>query len=117
MLPRFETITRIQNVSTELSLGTQVWRTHRGDKTPVVIPVGSETGDDTILATTDGRTLNIDYVTAAGPGPVLGRRTLPGNYTGRQSVQAEPDNGCCILLAARELAGIGRKDLAGGRSK
>ena len=71
MLPRFETITRIQNVSTELSLGTQVWRTHRGDKTPVVIPVGSETGDDTILATTDGRTLNIDYVTAAGPGPVL----------------------------------------------
>jgi beta-lactamase superfamily II metal-dependent hydrolase len=67
MLPRQETFTRIQTVSNDLGLNTQVWRTDRGDKTPTVIPVGNETGDDTILATTNGQTLNIRYV-GAGSG-------------------------------------------------
>ena len=58
MLPRPETFLRIQNVSNQFNLNTQVWRTDRGDKTPTVVPVGSETGDDTILATTDGQTLS-----------------------------------------------------------
>jgi competence protein ComEC len=66
MLPRPETFTRIQNVSNQLNLNTQVWRTDRDDKTPMVVPVGRETGDDTILATTEGKTLSINYV-VAGP--------------------------------------------------
>ena len=66
MLPRPETVTRIQNVSTQLNLNTQIWRTDRDDKMPTVVPVGTETGDDTVLATTDGQTLSINYV-ATGP--------------------------------------------------
>ena len=62
MLPRPETFTRIDNVSTRLNLDTRVWRTDRDDKTPVVRPVGEETGDDTVLATTDGATLSINYI-------------------------------------------------------
>jgi competence protein ComEC len=62
MLPRPETFTRIETVSTDLSLSTSVWRTDRGDKAPIVRPVGSETGDDTILATSNGQTVSIDYV-------------------------------------------------------
>ena len=42
-----------------------------GDKAPAVVPVGSETGDDTILATTDGQTLSINYVDAAPTTPGL----------------------------------------------
>ncbi len=69
MLPSPETFTRIQNVSNQLNLNTQVWSTDRDDKTPTVVPVGSETGDDTILATTDGQTLSINYVVV---GPTTG---------------------------------------------
>ena len=50
MLPRPGTLTRIQNVSTQLNLNTQVWRTDRDDKVPTVVPVGTEAGDDTVLA-------------------------------------------------------------------
>jgi beta-lactamase superfamily II metal-dependent hydrolase len=64
MLPRQETLTLIQAVSNDLGLNTDLWRTDRGDKTPTPIPIGSETGDDTILATTGGQTLNIRYVDA-----------------------------------------------------
>ena len=71
MLPRPETFTRIQNVSNQLNLNTQVWRTDRDDKTPTVVPVGSETGDDTILATTDGQTLSINYVVVEPTTPGL----------------------------------------------
>jgi len=62
MRPSPEVFTRIQNVSNQLNLNTQVWRTDLGDKTPTLVPVGSESGDDTILATTDGKTLSINYV-------------------------------------------------------
>ena len=62
MLPRAETFTRIESVSQRLNLDTRVWRTDRADKTPVLLPVGQETGDDTVLAKTDGVTLSIDYV-------------------------------------------------------
>ena len=62
MLPRAETLTRIENVSKKLNLDTCVWRTDHADKTPVLRPVGEETGDDTVLAKTDGVTLSIDYV-------------------------------------------------------
>lgn len=71
MLPRPETFTRIQNVSNQLNLNTQVWRTDRDDKMPTVVPVGSETGDDTILATTDGQRLSINYVDATPTTPGL----------------------------------------------
>jgi len=67
MLPRNETFTRIQNVSTKLTLNTQVWRTDRDDKTPTLKPVGTETGDDTVLAATDGQTLTINYVATPTP--------------------------------------------------
>jgi len=74
MLPRPETFTRIETVSTDLNLSTTVWRTDRGDKTPVLKPVGSETGDDTILATTNGQTISIDYVQAdSAAAPVINR--------------------------------------------
>ena len=71
MLPRDETFARIANVSTQLNLETQVWRTDRDDKTPVLKPVGEETGDDTVLATTDGQTLSIDYVASPASSPTL----------------------------------------------
>lgn len=64
MLPRPETFERIEKVSTALNLHTQVWRTDRGDKAPLLKPVGTEAGDDTVVAITDGRTLQIDYAQA-----------------------------------------------------
>jgi competence protein ComEC len=67
MLPRDETFTRIETVSTRLGLNTRVWRTDRDDKTPVLKPVGTELGDDNVVATTDGTSLAIDYVTSAAP--------------------------------------------------
>ncbi|HKX46042.1 MAG TPA: MBL fold metallo-hydrolase [Planctomycetota bacterium] len=69
MLPREETFERIAAVSAALGLGTQVWRTDRGDKEPVVIPVGQEAGDDTVVLRTDGATLQIHYADAP-PEPV-----------------------------------------------
>lgn len=71
MLPRPETFTRIQNVSNQHHLNTQVWRTDRDDKTPNLIPVGSETGDDTVVAITDGQTLMINYVDMMSTNSVL----------------------------------------------
>lgn len=71
MLPRPETFDRIERVSTQLNLNTKVWRTDSHDKTPTVVPVGSETGDDTVLATTDGHTLRIGYVDAGAATPGL----------------------------------------------
>ena len=62
MLPRQDTFDRIETVSNALNINTEVWRTDRGDKAPRLIPVGHETGDDTILATTNGQTLNVRYV-------------------------------------------------------
>ena len=62
MLPREQTLTRIANVSARFNLDTRIWRTDRADKAPVLLPVGQETGDDTVLASTDGVSLTIDYV-------------------------------------------------------
>lgn len=67
MLPRPETFQRIQKVSDELGLGTKVWRTDRDDKEPVLKPVGTETGDDTVVVTTDGRNVTVRY---AGDAPL-----------------------------------------------
>ena len=67
MLPRPETFTRIENVSSRFNLGTCVWRTDYADKTPQMVPVGQETGDDTVLAVTDGVTLSINYVLPRAP--------------------------------------------------
>lgn len=61
MLPASETLARIELVSSDLSLATEVWRTDRGDKEPLV-PVGQEAGDDTVLAMTDGVSLTMGYV-------------------------------------------------------
>jgi hypothetical protein len=72
MLPRNETFTRIQNVSTKLNLNTRVWRTDRDDKTPTLKPVGIETGDDTVVAITDGQSLSMNYVSLPVPtSPIL----------------------------------------------
>ena len=71
MLPRASTITRIESVSDRLNLGTRVWRTDRADKTPVLLPVGQEAGDDTVLALTDGVTLSVDYVLPLKPTTTL----------------------------------------------
>ena len=65
MLPASETLARIEEVSTELNLGTKTWRTDRGDKEPLV-PVGQEAGDVTVLAQTDGVTLTIRYASDGG---------------------------------------------------
>ncbi|UCE48950.1 MAG: hypothetical protein JSW47_02170 [Phycisphaerales bacterium] len=54
-------------MSDDLDLDTQIWRTDRGDKEPTVIPVRSEKQDDTILATTDGRTVQVRYVDGTPP--------------------------------------------------
>ena len=84
MLPRPETFTRIQNVSNQLNLNTQVWRTDRDDKTPTVTAVGSEAGDDTILATTDGQTVDIRYVGGTEPPVTEPRRCQAITQAGTQ---------------------------------
>jgi hypothetical protein len=60
-LPSEATLGRIEAVSADLALGTQVWRTDRGDKDPLV-PVGEEAGDDTVLVRTNGTSLTVGYV-------------------------------------------------------
>jgi competence protein ComEC len=55
MLPREETFERVRLVSDQLGLRTTIWRTDRDDKLPTLKPVGTEGGDDTIVATTFGR--------------------------------------------------------------
>jgi hypothetical protein len=68
LLPRAETLERIRGVSDDLGLQTQVWRTDRGDKEPLLRTVGSEGGDDTIVVTTFGQAsdLTVRYASDAG---------------------------------------------------
>ena len=67
LLPRAGTFQRISDVSDELGLATQVWRTDRGDKEPLVRTVGTEAGDDTIVATTFGKTSDLAVRYASDP--------------------------------------------------
>ena len=67
MLPRAETFQTIETVSAALSLGTTIWRTDRGDKEPELRKVGTEGGDDTVVATTDGQTVTVRYADEAPP--------------------------------------------------
>lgn len=62
-LPRSDTFERIELVSDSLSLGTTIWRTDRDDKEPLLKAVGTEGGDDTVVATTHGKAsdLTISY--------------------------------------------------------
>jgi len=61
MLPSAQTLASIQDVSTRLGLGTEVWRTDNGDNAPLVA-VGEEGGNDTVVSVTDGNTINVKYV-------------------------------------------------------
>ncbi len=61
MLPRPQTFQRIQQVSDELDLATQIWRTDRDDKEPLK-DVGTEGGDDTIVFRTSGKEIDAAYV-------------------------------------------------------
>ena len=89
MLPAVESLARIEEISTQLQLGTKIWRTDRGDKEPVV-PVGQEAGDDTVVAQTDGVSLTIGYLAdgSATPGVVAQARcaaiTLAGTQCSRK---------------------------------
>jgi competence protein ComEC len=84
MLPRPETLSRIQNISNELALQTAVWRTDRDDKEPILKAVGTEAGDDTVVATTDGKTLNIGYVSGGAAQPVGSDRCKATTGAGTQ---------------------------------
>lgn len=66
MLPRSDTFARIELVSNQLNLDTEVWRTDRDDKSPLK-ETGTEGGDDTILVTTHGKVsdLVIEYVASS----------------------------------------------------
>ena len=88
MLPRPETFLRIQNVSNQLNLNTQVWRTDRDDKTPTVVPVGSETGDDTILATSWWPDPEHQLRGCGDDNPGTRSHSVPGNYADRYTMQA-----------------------------
>ena len=71
------------------------------DKTPTLIPVGAETGDDTILATTDGQTLNIAYVTPAPSTTGLDPSRCQAITQAGAQCQRRPSTGTAFLLAAR----------------
>lgn len=71
MLPRDETFRSIETVSAALSLGTIIWETDRDDKTPELKKVGTEGGDDTVIATTDGHVVSVRYVDQAPPSEPL----------------------------------------------
>jgi len=92
-LPWDGTLNRIQTVSNQLNLNTQVWRTDRGDKTPTVIPVGEEVGDDTIVAITDGRTLNINYIDAPNTDPDVDPNRCQGITRAGEQCKRRPSSG------------------------
>jgi len=61
-LPSEETLTRIQQVSDSMALGTTIWRTDRDDKHPTLIPEREEAGDDGVVAWVVNGALQIQYV-------------------------------------------------------
>jgi competence protein ComEC len=92
LLPKQGCFDRIAQVSGELGLGTQVWRTDRDDKQPVLKPVGSEAGDDSVIAITDGGAITVRYASDAAAvviDPALATRcqgiTAQGNRCKRKA--------------------------------
>ncbi len=61
LLPSAKSLGRMDEVSGRLSLGTTIWRTDRGDKTPDLVPRGEEAGDDTVIAWVKDEKLSIKY--------------------------------------------------------
>ena len=66
MLPSQSTLDRVMAISAELGLGTTIWRTDRGDKTPTMVPEKEEAGDDTVVAWVSGGVFSINYFDLAG---------------------------------------------------
>jgi len=70
-LPRTDTFERIRLVSESLGLGTKLWRTDRDDKEPLLKPVGTEGGDDTVVVRTRGKASDLRIAYAGEETPQL----------------------------------------------